>query len=241
MKPNPLMIVFAVLAVSFFGRAIHFAGAAAESLNAPGDSAAADVGRAKNIIADQAEHKTQPQAAAAEEKAKPAAKPADPAPTPTPAPETAAAAAPSGDQSELEPLDASVDRSVLLAKIRARSAALDRREAELADRASLLEVVEKRIDEKTAALKAVKEELETRLSFADTAAKDDIARLAKMYENMKPKKAGEIFDAMDPTFAAGFLTEMKSESAALILANMETKKAYAASVIIAGRNANINR
>jgi flagellar motility protein MotE (MotC chaperone) len=54
---------------------------------------------------------------------------------------------------------------------------------------------------------------------------------------MKPARAGEIFKAMDPSFAAGFLTEMNSENAALILSSMDTEKAYAASVIIAGRNA----
>ena len=58
---------------------------------------------------------------------------------------------------------------------------------------------------------------------------------------MKPQKAGEIFDTMNPTFAAGFLTEMNSENAALILANMSTDNAYEASMIIASRNAAVHK
>jgi flagellar motility protein MotE (MotC chaperone) len=61
-----------------------------------------------------------------------------------------------------------------------------------------------------------------------------------MYESMKPARAGEIFNAMEPAFAAGFLTQMNRENAALVLANMDTQKAYAASIIIAGRNAAVN-
>jgi flagellar motility protein MotE (MotC chaperone) len=42
---------------------------------------------------------------------------------------------------------------------------------------------------------------------------------------------------MDPAFSAGFLREMSSDKAGLIMANMEARKSYAISVIIAGRNA----
>jgi len=146
-----------------------------------------------------------------------------------------------GSQENAAAADAGADRDALLAAIRERAAALDAREAALQDRERVLEAIESRVAEKTAELKAAKAELESRLSFAETAAQSDIALLAKMYESMKPQKAGEIFNAMEPSFAAGFLTQMNSESAALILANMETEKAYAASVIIAGRNATVNR
>ncbi|MFQ5562725.1 MAG: MotE family protein [Parvularculaceae bacterium] len=235
MKPNPLTILLALLALSFLGRAVNFAGAAAESLSAPVDKPAAAPGPAADVIANlekAAAGRSQPadiSAAGADQQTDKASAAIDPAPPPA------------EKVSEPESSTAEGAPSALLSEIRARFAALDRREAELADRARLLETLEKRIDEKTETLKAVKEELESRLAFADTAAKDDIARLAKMYENMKPKKAGEIFNAMDASFAAGFLTEMNNEAAALIMANMETNKAYAASVIIAGRNANINR
>ena len=129
------------------------------------------------------------------------------------------------------------DVGAFLSALRERSDALKSQEEALAARASTLEAVERRVDEKIALLKATKDALESRLAIAEEAAEKDIAHLARMYEAMKPQKAGEIFNAMEPSFAAGFLTAMSSESAALILANMETQKAYSASVIIAGRNA----
>jgi flagellar motility protein MotE (MotC chaperone) len=213
MKPSPLVIVAALFAASFAGRAVDFAYAAAQG---PGEP--------KPPAAEVENHR-----------------PAD-EPRPSAAPEPALPAVRHEPQHEAAPVAVSnAERDSLLAAIRERARALDRREAEIARREKELEAIERRVAERTAELKAVKEELEQRLSFAATAAQEDITRLARMYEAMKPAKAGEIFNAMDPSFAAGFLTEMNSESAALILANMDTDKAYATSVIIAGRNAAVNR
>ena len=127
-----------------------------------------------------------------------------------------------------------------MAEIIERAALLEKREAELANRARKLETLEKRIGEELAILKTTRDELEARLTYAEEAAREDISKLARMYENMKPAAAGEIFNAMEPSFAAGFLTEMNSESAAQILTGMSTDKAYAASILIAGRNADIH-
>ncbi|MBI1366979.1 MAG: hypothetical protein GC153_13610 [Alphaproteobacteria bacterium] len=216
MRPNPLTIIALVFAASFSGRAISMASAAVKgSEKAPAQNAAP----------------VQPQAAAGAPKETPAAS------TPQPAPRAAATKPDQPASADHE----NGDRDPLLAAIRQRAAELDKREAEIAQRERVLDVLEKRVDEKTAELKKVKAELESRLSFAETASQNDIARLAKMYESMKPQKAGEIFNQMEPSFAAGFLTEMTPDAAALILSNMETQKAYAASVIIAGRNASVNK
>lgn len=227
MKPNPLLIISIVFAASFSGRAISLAGATTHALEAapakpalPGDTPAE--------VAEPAALKA---AEAAIEAVVDRTSPHDASET----------APPVQLPPELAPTLPDADEGALLASIKERAAMLDRREATLAERARLLEVIEKRVDEKTAALSALKDELESRLSFAETAAQQDITQLARMYETMKPQRAGEIFNAMDSGFAAGFLTQMNSESAALILANMETDKAYAASVIIAGRNAEANK
>jgi flagellar motility protein MotE (MotC chaperone) len=73
-------------------------------------------------------------------------------------------------------------------------------------------------------------------ALVDDAAGKDVRHLVAMYEQMKPKQAGQIFNAMDPTFAAGFLGQMNAPSAALILANMDAEKAYSVSLLLAGRN-----
>ena len=68
-------------------------------------------------------------------------------------------------------------------------------------------------------------------------ANDDLLHLVGMYQTMKPKQAADIFNSMDPAFAAGFLREMNSDKAGLIMANMDPQNSYTISVIIAGRNA----
>ena len=73
-------------------------------------------------------------------------------------------------------------------------------------------------------------------ALVDDAAGRDGRHLADMYRQMKPKQAGRIFNAMAPEFAAGFLGQMGAVSAAQILANMEAEKAYAVSLLLAGRN-----
>ncbi|MEM9169157.1 MAG: hypothetical protein AAGC56_05840 [Pseudomonadota bacterium] len=236
-KPTPLIVIGAFFLGSVFVRTFEVVSASAAP--APEDKLAEkDPAPAKSNAAP-----SKDDAMKSAEKA-----PDDPAPEKTPtgseksAPmklasaETAAARPPVPDLTRFE----TAEPSSLLAEIRARSAALDAREAEIRDRERTLEILEGRLDEKITSLKQAKTDLEARLAYAETAAKEDITKLARMYENMKPARAGEIFNAMTPTFAAGFLTEMNSESAAQILTNMETKKAYAASVIIAGRNADVH-
>lgn len=226
MKLNPLLIISIVFAASFSGRAITLASATTHALGA----APAKVGH----VSDAKPEAGEPEALRQTEKAIEAAI-AVTAPS-----GQAEAAQPPVLPAKLAPALPDADQGALLAAIRERAAQLDKREATLAERERLLEIVEKRIDEKTVKLAEMKTELENRLTFAETAAEQDIVQLARMYESMKPARAGEIFNAMEPAFAAGFLTQMNRENAALVLANMETEKAYAASIIIAGRNAAVN-
>ena len=60
-----------------------------------------------------------------------------------------------------------------------------------------------------------------------------------MYGSMKPDQAAAIFDQMEPDFAGNFLRLMRSEQAGLIMASMETRKAYAVSLKLAELNADI--
>jgi len=73
-------------------------------------------------------------------------------------------------------------------------------------------------------------------ALVDDAAGKDVRRLADLYQQMKPKQAGQIFNRMAPSFAAGFIAEMRPDAAALIMANMAAEKAYAVSLLLAGRN-----
>ena len=214
MKANPLVIVGVIFAASFAGRAIGMANAALD----------------RNDLTETAPSAPESVSAAPPEAFE----------------EIAAAAAPEAlvAPSHAEPVSAAhsaMQNGDLLKAIRERSATLDGQAAALEDRIRTLEIIEKRIDEKLVDLRQSHSDLEKLVAYANEASAQDIALLAKMYEQMKPQKAGEIFDKMNPAFAAGFLTEMNSESAALVLTNMSTDKAYEASMIIASRNAAVHQ
>ena len=86
-------------------------------------------------------------------------------------------------------------------------------------------------------LAAAEERLAQTLATADVAAAEDLARLATVYENMKPRDTAALFAEMAPGFAAGFLGLMQPEAAAAIMTELEPNDAHLISVMLAGRNA----
>lgn len=213
MKFNPLVIIAVIFGFSFIGRMI---GVADASLNSQ-----------SNVLAEKPPIAQEAMKTAMSKPAVDAAKPAAPVDE-----RTAEVSRALNDPLETERL---------LKAVRDRYKTLDKKETDLDDRLRYLEIIEARVDEKLIELKNTNASLSELVSFADEAAQQDIDLLSAMYEQMKPKKAGEIFDKMDPSFAAGFLTQMNSENAALILTNMNTDKAYETSMIIASRNAAVHR
>ena len=141
---------------------------------------------------------------------------------PTPAPGNAATLA------NVKPIDQvcfTAETAALLAedqkKLKEQQAALQKLELDLRAR-------QQELDRRSADLEAVAATLNDRWSQLQDASNDDMEHLARMYGTMKPDQAASIFDQMDSDFAAGFLRLMRSEQAGMILAGMETKKAYAA-------------
>ncbi|MGE6699453.1 MotE family protein [Hyphomonas sp. NPDC076900] len=99
-----------------------------------------------------------------------------------------------------------------------------------------LQTWENQLQQQTAELKVLQETLEARWQEMQVSSDKDIDHLARMYSAMKPDQAAQIFNQMDPGFAAGFLRLMASDQAGLILANMESGKAYLVSVKLATMN-----
>lgn len=127
----------------------------------------------------------------------------------------------------------------LLHALQEREAKLAEREKMIADRTQALSLSEKAIDERLVALEKAEVELSATLALADKAAEEDLARLTAVYEAMKPKDAALIFEAMEPEFSAGFLTRMRPETAGAVMAGLSAEKAYAISVVVAGRNSEV--
>lgn len=121
----------------------------------------------------------------------------------------------------------------LLRAIDERSRQLDAWSSDLAARARMLEVIEARASEQVQALKAERRALETTLARFDQEAEAEIARLVKIYENMKPKEAARIFEAMPAEVAAGFVRRMAEKKSALVMGNLNAKHAYAITLALA--------
>lgn len=126
----------------------------------------------------------------------------------------------------------------ILTALQVRETRLIDREQELIALEAKLNEAERRITEKINELVTVEEKLAGTLALADTAAEDDLSRLATVYENMKPKDTAALFAEMAPGFAAGFLGLMQAEAAAAVMTELEPQAAHTISVMLAGRNAN---
>jgi flagellar motility protein MotE (MotC chaperone) len=131
------------------------------------------------------------------------------------------------------------DLQAMLSALQARETRLEEREAALADRMQALQIADGEVTRRLAALQEAEESLRATLEIAETAAEDDLGRLTKVYETMKPKQAAALFEQMDPRFAAGFLARMRPEAAAEIMAGLTPAAAHMFSVVLAGRNADV--
>lgn len=140
--------------------------------------------------------------------------------------------------SEKEPVDMA-ELDTLLVAFQDREARLATREIQIEMRVQALAVADREIERKLAVLIQAENRLKSTLAYASTAAEDDLARLTTVYENMKSKDAAALFEQMDPKFAAGFLGRMRADAAAGIMAGLEPQTAYAVSILLAGRNANV--
>lgn len=135
-----------------------------------------------------------------------------------------------------EPVTVEVGPQELLDEIRRQRAALDEREERLVDRERTLSALDQKMRDRLNELREARDRLAATATVVDDAAVKDVNHLAQMYQQMKPKQAGLIFNQMAPSFAAGFLAAMRPDAAAMILASMEAEKAYAVSLLLAGRN-----
>ncbi|MEP6342114.1 MAG: hypothetical protein ABJ275_02280 [Maricaulaceae bacterium] len=113
---------------------------------------------------------------------------------------------------------------------------LEIQKREMAERETALIAIEEKLATQMSAIEDATSALQTNIDSLKAIANEDIQHLVGMYQTMKPKQAADIFNSMDPSFAAGFLREMSSDKAGLIMANMDAPKSYAISVIIARQN-----
>jgi len=104
---------------------------------------------------------------------------------------------------------------------------LDQRARELELRSALLEAAEKRLDERTAQLKALEEKVNKLVDENKTAEQQQFVGLVAMYESMKPKDAATIFNELDMPVLLGVTRAMNPRKLAPVMARMDPLKAKA--------------
>lgn len=125
----------------------------------------------------------------------------------------------------------------VLQSLSKRREQLEQRERNLDQREKLLQAAEKKVDEKVAEMEKLRQEIETLLAKQTKMQDDRLAQLVKIYENMKPKDAANIFNEMPTDVLLGIFDKMSERKIAPILAAMDTARARDISARIAQQRA----
>ena len=163
--------------------------------------------------------------------AKDAAKPGDAGKAPTAgekAADAAAAAQPAAPTSKLitdDPTLLTQTEIDLLQQLAERRRVLESREQELQIRTGLLSAAESRIDKKVEELKLLRETINGLIKTFDQQQDAKLLSLVKIYENMKPKEAAQIFEELEMDTLLEVAERMKERKLAPIMAKMNPDKA----------------
>ena len=113
----------------------------------------------------------------------------------------------------------------LLQNLSKRREELDQREKDIALKAKVLDASEKQLSDKIAEMKTVESEMKKVLALYDDKQNTQIKSLVKIYENMKPADAANIFNEMQMSILLEVIDKMSERKVAPVLAAMDPKKA----------------
>jgi len=114
---------------------------------------------------------------------------------------------------------------LLIERLGERREALASQEAELDMRLTLVEAAEKRLDQRTAELKALEARIGAMVDQQKADEREQFVSLVAMYETMKPKEAALIFDALDLPVLVRVAQAMSPKKMGPIMAKMDPNKA----------------
>jgi flagellar motility protein MotE (MotC chaperone) len=118
--------------------------------------------------------------------------------------------------------DEEVDVLQQLAK---RRTELDQRARQVDEREALVKAAEQRMDQKMAELKALQATVQDLLKQRNAADEQQLQSLVKIYENMKPKAAAQIFEEMDMDVLLDVVSRMNERKVSPILALVSPTRA----------------
>jgi flagellar motility protein MotE (MotC chaperone) len=125
----------------------------------------------------------------------------------------------------------------ILQSLSKRRDQLEQRERDIDQREKLLQAAEKKVDEKVIEMENLRKKIEDLLKGQQDMQESRIAQLVKIYENMKPKDAANIFNEMEFDVLLGIIDKMSERKVAPILAAMEPARAREVSAKLADQKA----
>lgn len=113
----------------------------------------------------------------------------------------------------------------LLQNLGKRREELDQRERDIELKAKVLDAGEKRLDDKMTQMRVMQTELSKVVAQYNEKQSTQIKSLVKIYENMKPTDAANIFNQMDMPILLEVIDKMSERKVSPVLAAMDPKKA----------------
>ncbi len=134
-----------------------------------------------------------------------------------------------------DPFDYTDEEVDVLQQLAKRREELDRRARQLDEREALIQAAEQRMDQKMAELKALQAMVEDLLKKQSEEQEAELKSLVKLYENMKPKDAAQVFEEMDMDVLLDVVERMNERKAAPILALVTPTRAKEITYELASR------
>lgn len=125
----------------------------------------------------------------------------------------------------IDPRQLSNSEIKLLQALAQRRTTLDNREESLNQREALLRAAEQKLVDRQTELLAMRSEVKGLLDDLDAKEKRRIGNLVKIYENMKPKGAAQIFNELELPVLMSVVERMKVRKLAPVIAAMNPDKA----------------
>ncbi|MGL5784711.1 MAG: MotE family protein [Alphaproteobacteria bacterium] len=138
-------------------------------------------------------------------------------------------------ETELDILNLTTEEVKILQSLSARRNEIEKREKSVLDREHLLEIAEKRIDQKVQELEKIRDILKEMVSAKEEHEKERMRGLVKIYELMKPDKAALIFEGLDLEVLLEVVDMMKEVKLSPILSAMNPRAAQKLTVELAAR------
>jgi flagellar motility protein MotE (MotC chaperone) len=146
-----------------------------------------------------------------------------------------------GSQQTSQPMAQQVSPTerAVLERLQDRRKELETRAREVEIRESLLKAAEKRIENKVDEMKGVETRISATMQQKEEADNARFKSIVTMYENMKPKDAGRIFDRLEMAVLIEVASRMKPQKMSDVLAQMSPEAAERLTVELARRSGGV--